>query len=45
MDQVMRESKDVRNLVENEWIHLMSLEGDRIFQCRKVGDWHEITSA
>lgn len=45
MDKVMRESTDVRNLVENEWIHLMSLEGDHIFQCRKVGDWEEVPTA
>ena len=45
MDEVMRASTDVRNLVENEWIHLMSLEGNRIFQCRKVGEWVELTSA
>ena len=44
MDQVLRNSPEVRNLVENEWIHLISLEGNRMFQCRKAGEWNELNN-
>jgi uncharacterized protein YbcC (UPF0753/DUF2309 family) len=39
MDAVLRANADVRNLVENGWIHLMAIEDDAIYECRRCGEW------
>lgn len=39
IDAVLRANSDVRNLVENGWIHLMAIEDDSVYECQRCGEW------
>jgi len=40
IDKVLRHSSEIRILVENNWIYLMAMEDNSIYECNGVGNWH-----
>jgi len=39
IDGVLRANPDIRHLVENNWIHLLAIEDDSIFECTGGAAW------
>ncbi len=39
IDKVLQANRDIRNLVENNWIHLLAMEDAAIYECRGVTTW------
>lgn len=39
IDRILQASPEVRNLVENHWIHLFAWDGNRIYECVESGGW------
>ncbi len=40
IDKVLNANPEVRSLVENDWFHLMSLEGSAVYERRGRSGWH-----
>ena len=42
VDQILRVSPTIRNLVVNQWIHLLAIDGEEFYECRGVGAWRVV---
>ncbi len=43
VDRILRDSTEVRNLVEHGWIHLIALDGAGCYECRRTGKWQFVS--
>lgn len=39
IDRILERSPAIRSLVENQWVFLLSIEGDCLYECRGAGKW------
>jgi uncharacterized protein YbcC (UPF0753/DUF2309 family) len=42
IDKVLQANPGVRALVENNWIHLMAMAEDSIYECRSLANWQSL---
>lgn len=42
VDQILRVSPAIRNLVVNQWVYLLAIEGECFYACRGVGAWRAV---
>ncbi len=43
IDRILRDSTEVRNLVEHRWIHLLAMDGASCYECRGTGKWRFVS--